>query len=77
MSRQDIRAHILSCIKESGLSPEQDAKQIAELAIDCTLENLIDFVQQLSHKLAGDGLYSHSMTAGIVINKMKEIKNDS
>jgi hypothetical protein len=75
MSRQDIRAHILSCIKEAGPSSQQDARQIAELAIDCTLDDMIGFVQELSHKLAGDGLYSHSMTAGIVINKMKEIRN--
>lgn len=76
MSRKIIRNRILSCIRENNLEVDQRSKEIADLAINCTLRYLLDFSVDISHTLAEQELYSHSMATGLIINKMKEILND-
>lgn len=73
MSRKRLVAKVKSSLAESHLDTDQAARFAADIAIDCTLEYLMRYSELLSEELMHTGLYSESMTAGTIRNKIKSL----
>jgi hypothetical protein len=75
MSRDHIKSEILNCLQNNDLPGDETTVKIAELSIDCTLNYLTKFIGTLSHELVSDGLYSHSMVTGLVLKKIRDLRD--
>ena len=55
------------------LPTDPQSRQVADTAVDCALEYVLDYAQGMSEQLVKDGKYSEAMVAGILTLKIKRL----
>lgn len=73
MTRNRMMAEIKDCLDKNDLPADGDAKQIAEIAVDCTLHYVLHYVTTLSEELIVGGSYSEALTAGVISLKLRDL----
>lgn len=68
MTRKRLLGKVKHNLGDRAFDPE-----IVELAVDTTLQYLLDYSQDLSEQLMSKHLHSEAMSAGTVITKLKAL----
>ena len=67
-TRRRLNRQIEKCLGDRSVDPA-----VRDIIVDCTLNYLLDYTQQLSEELMSKNLHSESMSAGAVITKLKTL----
>lgn len=70
MTRKRLYGVIRTELERADLTDES-CMDVVDVAVDGALEYVLNFGVELSAELAGSGLYSEAMVAGVFIAKLK------
>lgn len=77
MTRQRLYTEIRQRLIDYQLPCDDEAREVADAAVDCALEYLQRYVMGMSEQLVKDEAYSEAMVAGTVITKIKRLRGES
>jgi hypothetical protein len=75
MTRKRMNTAIEGALKDKGFEITEETKAATDVAVTCALEYVLAFAKEVSQELAGVGLYSEAMVAGVFTNKLKTLKD--
>lgn len=76
MSRRQVLASIKECLEDKDIPITDDARRVANVAIDCTLQHLLEYASGLSEQLILNGAYTEALTAGLMSIKIRNILDE-
>jgi hypothetical protein len=77
VTRQRLKNAIRAKLKDYQLPVSDEAREVSDVAVDCALEYVLRFAQEVSQELTSKHLYSEAMTAGVFIKKLKDLLGEN
>jgi hypothetical protein len=77
MTRQKLKNAIKVRLEDYQLPVDDAAREASDIAVDCALEYVLNFVTELSIELTAKELYSEAMVAGMVIKRLQGLLGES
>lgn len=76
MTRQRLQRTIKKRLDDYQLPVNEESRDVVDAAVDCALEYVLLFAQEVSAELSSKELYSEAMVAGVFVNKLKGLLNE-
>lgn len=71
MTRKRLQRTIKNKLDDFQLPADDEAREVASVAVDCALEYVLSFANQVAEELTSQQLYSEAMVAGVFVAKLK------
>lgn len=73
VTRKRLYDKIKTRLQDYDLPDDAVAKEVVDEAVDCALEYVLSFAQEVSSELVQNKLYSEAMVSGVIIRKLKAL----
>lgn len=73
MTRKKLMAEVKNGLDGNNIPMDETTQAAVEVAIQCTLQYLLNYSTQMSEELITSKLHTEAMTAGLVSKKVKSL----